>query len=428
MNSRYVIVGGSAAGVGAVEAIRELDPIGSITIVSEERCLNYSRPMISDFVGGNANLQKMLCREDGFWEKKNVQTLVGRKAVSLNPDDQTVRLDDGEDVGYEKLLIATGGTPFVPKIEGIEKDGVFTFTMLSDAERLAARIETNQPQRAVVVGAGLIGISVTEALVKRGLHVTIVELQNNILSLLLDAKASAIVEEAMRKAGVTIVTGQSVQRIVGKPDEDQIVEGVVLTGGQQIPCDLVIMAIGVVPRMDIVSGANVKTNRGIMVDDFMQTSLSNVYAGGDVAETYDYIADQNRVLPLWPLAVLEGRVAGYNMAGKKVAYEGGTNMSALKYFGLPIISVGLTNPMNEAQFEILSKYDSEKKIYSKIVLRNNAIVGITLVNNIEKAGVFHYLMKNRVNVKKFKQELNLDDFGPAKLPTSLRNRLCSGCL
>ena len=426
--SRYLIIGGSAAGIGAVEAIRELDTVGSITVISEEACSTYSRPMISDLVGGKADLQSMLCREEGFWESKKVQILSGRRAVGLNPDECVIWLDDGQRVDYEKLLIATGGNPFVPKIDGVNKDGVFTFTTISDAKRLQERIEGTQGQKAVVIGAGLIGISVTEALVRRGLQVTIVELQNSILSLLLDAKASGIIEDAMRKAGVTIIAGQSVQRILGKPENDNIVGGVVLTEGKCISCDLVIVAIGVVPRTDLVAGTCVKTDRGIIVDNFMQTNVPNVYASGDVAETFDFIANQNRVLPLWPLAVLEGKVAGFNMAGKKTSYSGGTNMSSLKYFGLPIVSIGVANPKDETSYEILAKYDPTKNLYMKIVLKDNVIVGITMVSDIEKAGILHYLMKNRVNVKRFKRELISEEFGLSKLPVSLRKRTCLGNL
>ena len=425
---KYVIVGASAAGIGAVEAIREVDPVGSITVISEEPCPQYSRPMISDFVSGKANLQKMLCREDNFWEKNQVQALTGKKAINLNLAERTVKLDSGDKVAYRKLLIATGGKPFVPRMEGSDKDGVFTFTTLSDAERLAARIDSGKVRNAVVIGAGLIGISVTEALVKRGLRVTLVELQDKILSLLLDSKASDTVENVIRKAGVTIITGQSVQRILGRTENDGIVGGVVLTKGEQLPCDIVVVAIGVVPRTELVSGTDVKTNRGIIVDNYMQTNVPDVYAGGDVAEAFDFLMNQNRLLPLWPLAVMEGRVAGYNMTGKKTGYPGGTNMSALKYFGLPIVSVGIANPKEDGTFEVVSRHDPGKNLYKKVVLKDNVIVGLTMVNDIEKAGVLYYLMRNCVNVKKFKQELVSEEFGLAKLPESLRNKMCLGCL
>jgi len=422
--SKYVIVGASAAGIGAVEAIREVDPVGTVTVISEESCPQYSRPMISDLVSGKANFEKMMCREDEFWEKNEVQALTGRTAISLNLTEKYVALDRGDRVNFEKLLIATGGKPFVPKIESADKDGVFTFTTLSDAERLLARIEN--AKSAVVIGGGLIGVSVTEALVKRGLKVTMVELKDKILSLILDPTASEMVENVIRNAGVTIVTGQSVQRVTGKPEDENAVGGAILTNGEQVQCDLVIIAIGVIPRMELVSGTDVKTNRGIIVDRFMRTNVSDVYASGDVAEAYDFVLGENRLLPLWPLALLEGKVAGYNMAGKKADYPGGTAMSALKYFGIPIISVGIANPQEDAAYECLVKHEPEKNLYKKIVLKDNVIVGMTLVNDIEQAGVLFHLMKNGANVKKFKQELLSEDFCLATVPRSLRRKVYPG--
>lgn len=422
--SKYVIVGASAAGIGAVEAIREVDPAGTITVISEEPCPQYSRPMISDLVSGKANFDKMLCREEQFWQQNNVQALTGRTAVSLNLAEKWVALDKGNHVGFEKLLIATGGKPFVPKIEGAEREGVFTFTTLSDAEGLAAKIDS--ARSAVVVGGGLIGVSVTEALVKRGLKVTMVELKRNILSLLLDQTASEIVENIISNAGVTIATGQTVQRILGKPEADNVVGGVILTNGKKVPCDLVIVAIGVIPRVELVSETDVKTNRGIIVDKFMRTNVLDVYASGDVAEAYDFVLGENRLLPLWPLAQLEGKVAGYNMAGKKAEYPGGTAMSALKYFDIPIISIGIANPREDSTYEILVKHESDKGLYKKIVLKDDVIVGLTLVSDIERAGILFHLMKNGVRVKKFKQELLSEDFSLATLSRSLRRKLYPG--
>jgi NAD(P)H-nitrite reductase large subunit len=422
--SKYVIIGASAAGIGAVEAIRDVDPVGTITVISEELCPQYSRPMISDFVSGKATLEKMKCREDYFWEKKAVQALTGRTVVRLNLADRYVELDGGYRVSFVKLLLATGGKPFIPKIEGTDKEGVFTFTTLSDAERLATKIES--AKKAAVIGAGLIGVSVAEALAKRGLEVTMVEFKDKILSLLLDSTASEIVENAIRKAGVTIITGQTVQRILGKPENDHIVSGAVLTNGDQIQCDLVIIAIGVIPRMELIAGTDLKTNRGIIVDKFMHTSVPDVYASGDVAEAYDFVLNENHSLPLWPLAQLEGKVAGYNMAGKKTDYEGGTSMSALKYFGIPIISAGIANPKEDHAYEILVKHNPAKNVYKKLVLKDNMIVGMTFVNDIERTGILFHLMKNCVNVRRFKQQLLSDDFSLATLPLSTRKKVYPG--
>jgi NAD(P)H-nitrite reductase large subunit len=422
--AKYVIVGASAAGIGAVEAIRAVDPVGTITIISDEACAYYSRPMISDLVSGKADTKKMQCKTDDFLAENNVEILLNKKATALNTTEKNITLDGGEKMSYEKLLLATGGKPFVPKMDGQEKDGVFTFTTMAEAQRLADKIDTIHAKSAVVIGAGLIGISVTEALVKRGVKVTVVELQEKILSLLLDPQASDIVEAVIRKAGVHFATGQSVQKIIGRAENDAAVGGVILTKGDTVTCDLVVVAIGVIPRTEIVAGTPVKTNRGIVVDNTMQTSVSDVYASGDVAEAFDFILNMNRLLPLWPLAVEEGRVAGSNMAGKKATYGGGTNMSSLKYFGIPIVSIGNANPkVDDTTFEVLVKLDAENNVYKKIVLKDNIVVGMTMVNCIERAGVLFNLMKKQINVKKFKQSLLSDDFGLAVLPLSLQRKM-----
>ncbi len=420
---KYVIIGASAAGIAAVGAIRKIDPVGAIMVFTEEECSDYSRPMISELVSGKADLSKMKCKAEDFWTENKAEVRLGTKVASLNLAEKTVNLEGGEKVVYEKLLLATGGKPFVPKMEGQEKDGVFTFTNMAEAQRLSAKIDSLQAKSAVVIGAGLIGISVTEALMKRGLKVTIVELQEKILSLLLDSKASDIVEAVIRKAGVNFATGQSVQKIIGKPENAGAVGGVILTKGDEVPCDIVIVAIGVIPRTELVVGTDVKINRGIVVDNFMQTTVPDVYASGDVAETFDFILNQSRSLPLWPLAVLEGRVAGANMAGAKISYEGGTNMSSFKYFGIPIVSIGLANPKEDPSLEIIVKQDLEHNVYKKVVLRNNIIVGLTLVNCIDRAGILFNLIKDKVNVKKFKQDLLRDDFGWAILPVKMQREM-----
>jgi NAD(P)H-nitrite reductase large subunit len=420
---KYLIVGASAAGVGAVEAIRKIDPQGSITIITEEQCADYSRPMISDYVSGKADVNKMKCKDDSFWTLNNAQACLGKKAVSINTAEKTVSLDNGEKISYEKLLLATGGKPFVPKMEGQEKDGVFTFTTIADAISLAEKIDAIQAKTAVVIGAGLIGISVTDALTKRGLKVTVVELQEKILSLLLDATASDMVEAQIRAAGVNFATGQSVQKIIGKEGNEGVVGGVITTKGVTIPCDIVIAAIGVIPRTELAAGTDLKTNRGIIVDNYMQTNIPDVYASGDVAEAYDFVLKQNRLLPLWPLAVLEGQTAGYNMAGEKIAYTGGTSMSSLKYFGVPIVSIGISNPKDDPTLEILTKHEPQKGVYKKIVLKDNIIVGLTLLGNIDKAGLLYKLMKEAVNVKKYKPKLLADDFSLASLPSSLQKKI-----
>ena len=199
--------------------------------------------------------------------------------------------------------------------------------------------------------------------------------------------------------------------------------GVIMTDGTEIPCDLVVVAIGVIPRTELVKETDVKVNRGIVVDRFMRTNIVDVYACGDVAEAHDFLLNGNRLLPLWPLAHMGGRVAGYNMAGKKAEYAGGTVMSSLKYFDLPVIAVGNTNPENSGSYEVLVERQPEKIVYKKILHKDDVIVGFIFLGDIEKAGILFRLLKNHVNVAEIKEVLLSEDFGIVTLPEQLRQKM-----
>jgi len=377
--------------------------------------------MISEYVSREATLETMKYRGDQFWKNNNVQTHTGRAAVKMDFTKKQVELEDGTKIDFEKLLIATGGKPFVPRMKGGEKDGVFTFTELSSAKGLESKLE--QCKSGVVIGGGLIGVSAAEALVKRGINVTLVELKEHILNLILDEKASEIAEKVLTEAGVTVITGQTVQHILGKQDNEDAVGGVVMTDGTEIPCDLVVVAIGVIPRTELVKETDMKLNRGIVVDRFMRTNIPDVYACGDVAEAHDFLLDGNRLLPLWPLAHMGGRVAGYNMAGKKAEYAGGTVMSSLKYFDLPVIAVGNVNPEELDNYEVMVEHQPEKTVYKKILLKDGAIAGFIFLGDLEKAGIFFRLLKNHVDVSEIKDRLLSEDFGIITLPESIRQKM-----
>jgi len=420
----YVIIGGSAGAVGAVEAIRQVDPIGDVTVISDEPNPTYSRPMIADYLSGETSQEKMLFPTKDFWEKHKVQLRLGKRAVKLDLSQKTVELESAERINFDKLLIATGGKPFIPKVEGITRKGVYNFTTIFDTQRIEEAI--GNAHKAVVIGGGLIGVSATEALTKRGLKVTIVELKDWILNLILDQEAAKIVETAMQKHDISVITGRTVQRIFGTKENDDVVGGVILDNGTIIECDIVVVAVGVVPRTELAAQTDLKVNRGVLVDRFMQTNVPNVYACGDVAEAYDFIHKTNRVLALWPVARIGGRVAGYNMAGQKCEYSGGTAMSALNYFGVPIISAGLTSLYKAEGYETLVFHDQEASVYRKIVLKDGKIVGMTLVGDVENAGIIFNLMKNQAKVESFKHKLTADTFSLASLPETLRNQLLSG--
>jgi len=262
-------------------------------------------------------------------------------------------------------------------------------------------------------------VSAAEALVKRGVEVTIVEMKERILNTILDEEASSLEAEALRQAGVEIITGHTVGRIGSyAPGE---ATGVSLDDSQPIPCEMVIIAVGVQPRTGLVADAGIEINRGIVVDRHMATSRPDVYACGDVAEAYDFIYEENRLTPIWPNASTGGRIAGLNMAGVSAEYEGGTSMNSVKYFGVSIVSAGMVTPPDDT-YEIVSERHDD--IYRKVVLKDGLIVGMVFAGDIEKSGIIYNLMKDRVDVSRFKEVLVADDFGLASLPDEIwRSRL-----
>ena len=416
---KYLIIGNSAGGIGAAEAIHEVDKVGTIAIVSDEPYSAYSRPLISEFLANRCSLEKMLFRPADFYDKNNILAIMGRKTTELNTDKHAIKLDDSRTITWDKLLLATGGLPIVPQIAGINMQGVFTFTKLDDAKAIDKFLRSynrsnKREVRAVVIGGGLIGVSVTEALVRRGIKVTIIEMKERILNTILDKEASALEAASLKEAGVKIITGRTVDKLGSYvPGE---VTSVTLDDGHPVPCGLVIIAIGVQPRIEIASGTGIKTNRGIVVDRHMATSSPDVYACGDVVESYDFTYGNNRVTPIWPNAYTGGRVAGLNMAGVPTKYQGSTALNSMKYFGTNIVSAGIVIPPDDSYETISIKKDG---IYRKVVIKGGQISGIVFAGDIDKAGIIYNLMKDRVNVSSFKDILVADDFGLASLPEEI---------
>jgi NAD(P)H-nitrite reductase large subunit len=410
---KYLIIGNSAGGIGAAEAIREVDRRGKIAIVSDEPYPAYSRPLISEYLASRCPLEKMLFRPADFYEKNQIQTILEQKAEEVDIGERTIRLESGKKIAWEKLLLATGGSPIVPQMEGIDHSGVFTFGTLDDARAIDQYL-SRRVERAVVIGGGLIGVSVTEALVKRGLEVTIVEMKERILNTILDEEASALAAERLKQAGVEIITGHTVTAVSSYYLSGEVT-AVTLDDSRPIPCELVIVAIGVQPRTDL-AGTGIKVNRGIVVDHHMATSSADVYACGDVAEAYDFVYGQNRLTPIWPNAYLGGRIAGFNMAGVTQEYQGGTSMNSLKYFGLAIVSAGMVEPPDKS-YQVLAK--KGEHTYKKVILKDGLISGLVFAGDIEKAGIVFSLMKERINVEGFKQALVADDFGLISLPEEI---------
>jgi nitrite reductase (NADH) large subunit len=271
----YVIIGNSVAATGAIRSIRNHDDKGTITVLSRENRIAYGRPLISYLLGGTITEKKMAYLPEDFYEKNNANLRLGAEVVAVDSKKKQVKLASSETIPFDKLLIATGGDPFVPPIEGLQgKKKIFTFTTWDDAAKLKEL--AYDIKRVVVIGGGLIGLKAAEGLYQIDKKVTIVELADRILSAAFDRTAGRIVAKKMKSNGIDVITEDTVVKIEGEGAE---ITGVTLKSGDFIPCDTVIVAIGVRPAASFLAGSGIEINRGVVVDDRMETSVKGIFAG-----------------------------------------------------------------------------------------------------------------------------------------------------
>lgn len=407
---RYVIIGNSAAAVGAVEGIRQRDKESPITLIAAEPHHTYARPLISYYLAGKVDLAKMAYRPGDFYQAHGVETHLGEKAKSINTLNRNVVLENGENISYDTLLVATGSKPVAPAIPGINKENVFSFHTLDDTRKLQCYLRKGM--KGVVLGAGLTALKAAEALADLGIKTTLV-VRSRILRNFLDSGAGEILAAHLQEKGLDLVTGCEPAEIPGST----VAESVMLKDGRLLPCDFVISAAGVVPNTDVVMGSGIETDHGILVDSSMRTGAVGVYAAGDVAQGYDLLLGCRRVIPLLPVAYAQGEVAGKNMSGDTISYLG-MAMNAVSFFGLPVMSVGLIHDENNADFDL--QIDAKKRLYRKLFFRNNHLVGFVLMNEVNRAGILTWLIRERIDVSQFRESLKMGTFNYAHLPEKIR--------
>jgi len=391
---RYVIVGNSAAGISASEAIREVDKQGEITIVSKEPYPAYGRVFITKVLFGRCELDDILVRPKGFYEKLKCRVLLDKEVTALELDKGRVVLSSGDRVSYDRLLLATGASAHVPEIPGTELDGVSCLRTIDDSRRILRWAKNSR--HAVIMGGGPVSLHSAEALLDHGLRVTVIVASDHVLSTLATREATAMIQKAMVARGVEFVFGQSVVEIRGNGR----VRGVTLADGQSLECDMVVVGKGVTPNTELARGSKISLGVGIRADSCQETDEPGVYAAGDVTESHDVVRNGPRLNAMWPNAVFQGRVAGFNMAGRTVSNLGYVNVNTGAFFEVPIAVVGLSGQEGESVEEIhlVGSRRYGRIIASQEVDGARRILGAVLIGDTRGAGVLHTLIRARVNV------------------------------
>ena len=386
--SKIVIIGNSAAAVGCVEGVRSVDKNSEIVLIASEKHHTYSRPLISYLLYGKTDEQRMKYRPDSFYSDNMVDTMLGKTAVSVDPKGHTVKLESGEVISYDKLMVATGSSPFVPPMKGLDKvEKKFTFMTLDDAHALDKAISAES--RVLVIGAGLIGLKCVEGIADKVKEIAVVDMADRILPSVLDAEGAELVQKSIEKHGVKFYLNDSAAEL--EPNKAK------LKSGAEVEFDVLVVAVGVRPNIALMKDAGAECGRAIKTDNKCQTSLKDIYAGGDCTESYDITIGAERVLALLPNAYMQGNTAGVNMAGGEQLYENAIPMNAMGMLGYHMITAG--------SYDGNVYTEKEGENYKKLFYKDNRLMGYIMIGDIKRAGIYTALIKNQTPLDSIDFEL-----------------------
>ena len=363
---RVVIVGNGIAGVTAADHVRRRHPLAQIDLVAEEPHHLYNRMGISRLVYGRSAMAGLYLNPDAWYGEREITTWLNTRATTIDRAQRAVALGTGETLAYDRLILATGSSAFVPNIDGWGAPGTGVLRTADDALRLRAFVQRHAARRAVIAGGGLLGLEAAYALHKLGLRTSVLERSPRLLTRQLDARAAELLRAYLEGLGLEIVVGAETAAV----DADARLWGVTLADGRSFDTDVLLAAAGIAPNTSLALDAGLKVNRGIVVDDALRTSDPLVYAAGDVAEW------NGQVLGLWPTGVTQAEVAAENAVGGERRYEGVVPVTILKVVGIELTSIGRFEPAGARDEAIVVE---EGTRYRKLVISEGRVVGAILL-------------------------------------------------
>lgn len=396
-NRNYVILGASAAGINAIKTLKKLDKESNITLISKDSKI-YSRCMLHHVISGHRSVESVNFVEDSFIEENNINWLKNKTVNTIDTENKIVKIDN-EDISYDKLLIATGASAFIPPIKNIkEGNHIYPLRNIEDVFDIKEKIKTSK--KVAIIGAGLIGIDALTALMEfKDLEVSLIYPNDFILDRQLDEYSAKVYEDKFKELGAKLYPSLPVNQIL--LDENNDVKGVELGDNTVVECDMIIVSTGVKPNTDFIDNTDIENNRGIVINDKCETNIKDVYAAGDVV-------GKNAI---WPLAVKQGIVAAYNMAGiDKILDDDFTFKNSMNFVGIPTVSLGIIIPPDES-YDVITRCDKDG--YRKIIIKDNIITGFLAQGDISYTGPMTYLIRHKIEIKNLKDrvfEIGYADF------------------
>ncbi|MCI8534780.1 MAG: NAD(P)/FAD-dependent oxidoreductase [Hungatella sp.] len=378
---KYVIIGAGVAGIEAAKAIRQQDRTGEILMLSIDSYV-HSRCMLHKFIAGERDEKGLDFTEQDFFETYQISWINGVRVEKIIPDKKEIILNTKETISYDKLLLANGADSFIPPVGQLRQaSNVFGLRNLSDAQAIVE--ESKHADQVLVIGSGLVGLDAAYGLLERGKKLTVVEMADRILPVQLDDHAAKAYQDRFEQAGVRFILERKASEAVCESDGK--IHKVILDNGEEIPCDLIIVAAGVRSSLACLEGSGISCERGIVVDSLLKTSAPDIYAAGDITA----------LSGIWPNAADQGRIAGKNMCGLSIPYTDTYAMkNTINFFGLVTLCVGR---IREEDGDIIH-IKEDRNQYKRLILKDGKVEGILFQGNIANAGIWQYLIKNKIDI------------------------------
>ncbi len=384
---RYVIVGNGIAATGCIDGIRSIDEKGEITVISKEPYPAYGRPLISYFMEDKVKLENISYRNADYYDRKNCKVLYGCECTGIDTDAKTVKLNNGETINYDELCIASGSSPFIPSYPGIEGvRNVYTFTTLDDAKMLKEAV--TKDKNVLILGSGLIGLKCMEGLFNKAASITVSSRGDQVMSRILDKATAKDIQKYLEDKGIIFELKDTVDYFDGNI--------AVMTSGHEIQFDILVMSLGVKPNVSILNGAE----EAIKVDESMRTEFKNVYAAGDCVQSEDITDGKTKVMAIIPNAYMGGECAGKNMAGGNAVFDNAMPMNSMSLLEKHIMTAGANREADGVEVLDLSGKSSTKRLY----IKDDVIIGYTIVDDVESAGIYTKLIRDKAVLSKEQQE------------------------
>ena len=390
---RYVVIGASAAGISGVKTLRELDKDAEIILVSKDENV-YSRCILHHYISNHRDVEALNFTDKKFFEDNNITWIKGVEVKSIDDKAQSLELSNGETLTYDKVMLCTGASAFIPPVEGLrEGNNVVGLRNLEDA--VLIKEVAKKVKNVVVLGAGLVGIDAVSGLLGQGLNVSLVEMGDKILPLQLDKYTSEVYQNKFEEEGVNLKIRVKAEKLI--LDQDNNPKALVINTGngtEEIPCELVIVATGVRSNTSFLEGSNIEFDKfGLIIDEKGKTNIENVYGAGD-------ITGRN---PIWPTAVKEGIIAANNMLGNEMImtdFFGSKN--TMNFVGVPTMSLGDTEPKDET-YKVDVKIDGDN--YKKIIHKDGRIYGAIIQGDLSYVGVLTQLIKENIDISRVSKSI-----------------------